>query len=121
MAEPTFVVHDFTAYQKSWADMEKAEKKAEREKLRAVGGIVQRAAAGLFAPYDARSAAGYKVRVRSKGVAVEQSLRRTTADHPGFGVLQMTRALSPAAVANEDELRKQMEQVLDQIARREGF
>ena len=120
-AEPGLVVKDFSAYQKSWKEMEKAEAREERARMKGLGEIVRADAATMFAPVSSRSAGGYRVRVRAKGVAVAQSLKRTTGFHPQFGSLQMKQALMPAMARNQDEVEKQFTQMLDEIGRREGF
>jgi hypothetical protein len=92
-----------------------------RSELRDAGRIVQQEAIGLFSPIDARSAAGYKVRVRARGVAVEQSLPRTTGQHPSYGALQMRTALGPALESKEDAVVRQLEGMLDRLGRSNGF
>lgn len=67
---------------------------------------------------DARTAAGYRVAVRQRGVSVEQSLRRTTGLHPEWGAWQMRHALIPALHDNEAETNRRMELALDVIAAR---
>ena len=62
-------------------------------------------------------AAGYKVRVRQSGVAVQQSLRKTTGKRPDYGALQMRRALLPALDANEAETMQKVEAALDDVIR----
>lgn len=115
------IVHDYANFVKSFRDMEKAEAKRQRERLRSVGAIVKTAATALMAPIDARSAAGYRVLVRQRGVAVGQALKKTTGLRADFGVLQMRRALLPALDRNQEELNRQLTEMLDQIAREEGF
>jgi hypothetical protein len=106
---------------KGFRDMDKDVAKGIREELRSAGQIVQREASALFAPVSERSAAGYKVRVRQKGVAVEQSLRRTTGEHPEYGALQMRTALLPALESNEREVYAGINAVLDRAAQHNGF
>lgn len=89
---------------------------ALRRTLREVGAIVQRDAVRRFSPINARSAAGYKVRVRQRGVAVEQSLRKTTGVHPEWGAYQMRHALLPALEANEGYVEAATERALDAVA-----
>jgi len=67
--------------QSAFRKMDNDLKKELRSELKEAGQIVQREATSLFSGVDARSAAGYKVRVRARGVAVEQSLPRTTGQH----------------------------------------
>ncbi len=81
-----------------------------RAALRKAGGAVKEDASRRFARYDQRTAAGYRVVVRRTGVAVEQSLRKTTGLRPDFGKLQMRRALVPALHDNEQETERLLEE-----------
>ena len=101
--------------------MDKDVAKGIREELRSAGQIVQREATSLFAPVSDRSAAGYKVRVRQRGVAVEQSLRRTTGEHPDFGTLQLQTALLPSLERHEHDVVNKLTAMLDEVARKNGF
>lgn len=89
--------------------------------LRDAGEPVRSEASALFSAVDARSAAGYRVKVRARGVAVEQTLRRTTGEHGGYGALQMRLALIPALDANENRVVEVLERGVDGIARAHGF
>jgi hypothetical protein len=82
---------------------------------------VRARASELFSRYDGRSAAGYKVRVRARGVAIEQSLRRTTGEHPQFGSLQMRTALLPALAEEGDNVRQAIGNMVDTAGIRAGF
>lgn len=98
---------------------DRAGKDAKREvraAFRDVGDVVRIAAERDFARYDARTAAGFKVRVRQRGVAVEQSLRKTTGLRPDFGALQMRKALLPALDDNAGVVEARMEKALDRVA-----
>ena len=100
-----------------------AGREAKREvhaTFREVGEIVRADAAERFAGYSARSAAGYRVRVRQRGVAVEQSLRKTTGQHPEFGALQMRKALLPAMRDKEPEVVAAFDRAMDKVADRFG-
>ena len=83
--------------------------------LRKTGESVQAGAGERFAPYDPKSARGYRIRVRQRGIAVEQSLRKTTGKHPEFGALQMRRALVPSLKANEHQVEQDFEHALDLV------
>ncbi len=87
-----------------------------RAAFREVGEQVRVGAQQRFAPVDARSAAGYRVIVRQRGVAVEQVIPRTTGLHPEFGVLQMHEALIPSLEANEPVLERELDEALDKVA-----
>ena len=109
---------------KGWKELIKASRELPansrrelRKAFRESGELVRSDAAARFTPIDARSAAGYKVRVRQSGVAVQQSLRKTTGKRPDYGALQMRRALLPALDANEAETMQKLEAALDQAIR----
>jgi hypothetical protein len=106
---------------RGFRDMDKDVAKGLRKQLRESGQLVQRTAAQLFEPVSPHTAGGYKVRVRQRGVAVEQSLRRTTGQHPEFGALQMRTALLPALDRNEPEVVAGINNVLDRAARHNNF
>jgi hypothetical protein len=95
---------------------EKESKKFVRESFREAGDVVREEASSLFDDIDARSAAGYRTRVRTRGVSVEQSLRRTTGTRPDFGALQMRKALLPAMESKQDEVEHKVEQAIDKVA-----
>jgi hypothetical protein len=101
--------------------VEKELRKDLRDELKAAGEVVRPVASSLFSPIDARSAAGYRVRVRARGVAVEQSLARTTGQHPQYGRLQMERALMPALDQKEGEVFDLMDGMLNRLGIRAGF
>jgi hypothetical protein len=92
-----------------------------RAELKNVGEVVRADATSRFSGIDARSASGYKVRVRQRGVAVEQSLKRVTGRRGDYGALQMRRALLPAMASNEDEVVHRLEGMLDRLGRSAGF
>jgi hypothetical protein len=108
---------------KGLRELQAAFRKADRElakdlrsELKEAGTIVQREASSRFSGIDARSAAGYKVRVRARGVAVEQSLRRTTGLHAQYGAMQMSTALLPALESKEGQVVDRLERMLDGFA-----
>jgi hypothetical protein len=116
VAQDTVRVKGLKELQRTLRDADKNLRASVRKELREAGEIVRSEAATLFSPRDARSAAGYKVRVRQRGVAVEQSLRKTTGLHPEYGSLQMRDALLPALDAKEGEVVSHLEGMLDRLA-----
>jgi hypothetical protein len=112
----TLRIRGYREFLRAATRAEKESKKEVRAALRAVAEPVRVEAASLFDTLDARSAAGYRVRVRQRGVSVEQSLRKTTGKHPEFGSLQMREALIPALEAKEHEIERGMEDAIDRIA-----
>jgi len=108
---------------KGYREFQRAAKNAPKDIMREtrkafakVGDLVKDEAAQLFESIDARSAAGFKTRVRQRGVAVEQSLRRTTGKRPDFGALQMREALEPALEVKADEIEDEMQEAIDTVA-----
>lgn len=97
---------------------DKATRRAWRAELAHAGDKVRTDASSLAARYDQKTAAGYRTRVRQRGIAVEQSLRKTTGRHPEFGTLQMRRVLLPALAANERDTVRAVEDALDRICDR---
>ena len=110
-----------TGYRELLHALQRAEadtRKYVRGEFKQVGQIVQQDAAAKFAKYDTRSAAGYKVRIRQRGIGVEQSLRRTTGKHPEYGKLQMVKALMPALADKQGEVEQRFEEAIDRVAAR---
>ena len=98
------------------ARADRESKRYVRETFRQVGDVVRQEAAGRFASTDVRSAAGYRTRVRQRGVVVEQSIGKSTGTRPDFGALQMRRALLPSLMSNADTLESELEKALDRVA-----
>ena len=114
----TFRVVGYQEFMRATARADKDTKRYVREAFRKVGDSVRLDAVQRFAQYDARSAAGYRTRVRQRGVAVEQSLRKTTGKRGDYGALQMRRALLPALAENQAATEQAFEHAVDQIADR---
>jgi hypothetical protein len=90
-----------------------------RAALAKSGEIVRADAAPRLAKYSTKSAAGLKVVVRQRGIAVEQSLRKTDGpkarrNYPG---IQMRDALLPAVAERMPEVEAEFEKAVDTIAR----
>jgi hypothetical protein len=117
----TVQVKDFRLFMAALASADRKTQRAARDEIRKAGEHVRLDAGRLFATTDRKSAAGYRVRVRQRGVAVEQSLRRTTGHHPNYGGLQMGRALIPALEANEQQTLSAIEQALDRVCDRFNY
>lgn len=112
---PEIVFNGLAQMLKAAKDAGKETNHEVREALRASGEIVRADAVPRLAKYSSRSAAGLKVRVRQRGVAVEQSLRKTTGRRPDYGALQMTKALLPAATRSEPLVAAEFEHALDKL------
>lgn len=87
--------------------------KALRKELREAGKVVALEARRRHAFVSPRSAMGIRPRVRS-GLVVyaEQSRRRTTGQHPEFGVVVMEGALLPAKEAKTPEVKEMVERAI---------
>lgn len=97
-------------------------KRELEQELRNAGELVATGAQTRFLGVDARSAAGFKSRVKGFGrVVVEQSRRRTTGRRGDFGSLQMRRALIPSVADNETRVLAAVEGMLDRLGRENGF
>jgi hypothetical protein len=107
--------------QQDFRKMEGSLRKEVREGLREAAEPVRKQAQALFEPINADSAAGYRVRVRARGVAVEQSRRRTTGRRPDYGRRQMGRALIPALNARQGEVISSLDKMLGRLAGENGF
>jgi len=121
VAEQTVRVRGLRELNRAFKQVDADLRKELRRELREAGALVADEARSLFEPVDPASAAGYKVRVRQRGVAVEQSRRRTTGLHPEFGLLQMDRALLPALDDKQDEVVAKVEDILDHVGDAAGF
>jgi hypothetical protein len=117
VARETVAVRGLTELIRDFKHLDKPVKTRLRQSLRDVGDVVKQDAATRFSSTDSRSAAGYKTRVRQRGVAVEQSIRKTTGKHPEYGSLQMRKALLPALMSNEQDMHRELERTLDRISR----
>jgi hypothetical protein len=113
----TIVLDGYTEFQKACREAPKETQKQVRESFRKVGRSVERGASGRIAPKNARTAAGYRTRVRQRGIAVEQSLRKTTGAHPEWGGYQMRHALIPSLDENEPRMIRDLEDAMGEVAR----
>lgn len=111
----TLRVTNLREFQRLMSKADKATKKELREIFRETGEAVREDAASRFSRIDANSASGYRVRVRQRGVSVEQSKRRTTGLHPQYGALQMRIALIPGLEAKRNETMRAFEKAVENI------
>lgn len=115
------VVRNEAAVARAFRQVRKDTLKGMRPALRRAAEPVRAEAAARFFRYDPRSAAGFKIRVRARGVAVEQTLKRTTGLHPEFGALNMTQALLPALEDKGEQVRNEIEKMVDLAGIRAGL
>lgn len=115
MTTGTVRVRGLKELQRTLKQADKETRKRVRDVLRETGEIVRTEAQSRFSDIDVGSASGFKVRVRQRGVSVEQTRRKTTGKRGDYGALQMTRALNPALKDKEDEVVRSFEEALEKI------
>lgn len=67
MARETVAVRGLTELIRDFKHLDKPVRLGLRKALRDVGDVVKQDAAARFSPFDSRSAAGFKTRVRQRG------------------------------------------------------
>jgi hypothetical protein len=116
MREGELIVKGYREFMRACAAAPKEARKEVRLILREAGEVVRRDATERFEAVSSKSAHGYRVVVRQRGVTIEQSLRKTTGLNPAYGSKQMRQALLPALYHNEHRLELEMEHAVDLIA-----
>lgn len=113
----TLAVNGYTEFLRACATCGKAVDKEVRNALReAAKPVLEDARAKEFNRLRSRkSAAGLRTVVRTRGVSVEQSLRKTTGQRPKWGGTQMRYALVPALQENVDETARKVDEAMDNI------
>lgn len=114
----TLRVKGYREFMRAAAKAPKDTRKELRAAFREVGETVRADAAQRLDAVSPKSAAGFRTRVRQRGVAVEQSLRKTTGKRPDWGATQMRDALVPALEDKEDETEQAFEDAMDRVADR---
>lgn len=116
MAESHLIVEGYSQLARALHDAPKDVQREARAVFALVGKKVRDDGEKLFSSYGsaaagstsfggnrashADSAQGYRVRVRTRGVEVEQTKRKTTGRHPEYGAAQMRHGLLPALAKN---------------------
>lgn len=112
----TLSVSGYREFMRALAVADRGTKKAVRDELRKAGEAIRADAERRFNQYSPKSAQGYRVAVRQRGLAVEQRYRKTTGTRPDWGAKQMVKALVPARNDQEAEFLDAMDKAMDQIA-----
>lgn len=94
---------------------DKETRKMVRDELQEGGEIVREEWSLRLDAFNPTSAAGLRTRVRTRGVFVGQSLRKTTGKRPDYGRLQM-RIGEDVTEDKEDDVIEGFENALDRIA-----
>jgi len=115
MREGELVVTGYKQFLRACDHAGKDTKREVRGTFRRVGEIVRANAAERFSAISPKSAEGYRVSVRQRGVSVEQGLRRTTGRRPDYGALQMRDALLPALESKEQDVEREFEHAIDTV------
>jgi len=116
MASQTIVVRGYKELLRASKDAGTGIRKEVRVAFGEAGEIVRAGAAQELSGYSAKSAAGLKVRVRQRGVAVEQSLRKTTGprarrNFPGIQMHILSSELQKDAPLVEEALERALDEV----------
>jgi len=106
---------------RSFGRIDKGLRRVVQKELSKAAEIVRDDARARFQGVDARSAMGFRARVRFGQSYVEQRYGTTTGQHPEFGVRQMKEALLPALWSNRAKVEKSLEDSFDRLANLEGF
>jgi hypothetical protein len=118
MAASSVKVRGYREFLRAAAKASKETRAVVRTEFGKIAEPVRADATSRMSVIDARSAAGFRVAVRQRGVAVEQRIKRTTGKRGDYGSLQMRRALMPALSANADKIEHGVEKAIDRIADR---
>ena len=121
MAASAVIVKGDREVARAFKSMERDARKAMRDRLKKEMDPVRSGAQSRFSSVSPRSAAGFRTKVRTRDVAVQQSLRRTTGRRGDFGAMQMRRALEPELQENEAKIVKGLTDALDDLGREHGF
>lgn len=92
--------------------------KALREGLREGGQRVQGEVTARFRKHSQKTARGFRTYVRTRGVSVEQSLRKTTGKRSDWGGVQMAVGLLPARDARFGEVVEIVDKKVGGLLRR---
>lgn len=114
MAQSTLRVSGYREFQGAVRRADKETRTEVRKAGRESGEIVRVAWRGRLELIDSRSAAGLRTRVRTRGVSVEQSIRRSTGERPDFGALQMRRGVD-VLDEKQDEVVRTYEAGMDRV------
>jgi hypothetical protein len=89
--------------------------------LKGIAQAVADEARNRFSAIDARSASGFKPRLRGFGSVLVVQTRRSKHVRPDFGSLQMRRALIPALWAKASDTERAVDSMLARLEHRHGF
>lgn len=117
MAQQTIIISGYRELLRAAKEAGTATRREVRAAFAESGEIVRSGAAKQLSAYSTKSAAGLKVRVRQRGVSVEQSLAKTTGprarkNYPG---IQM-HILSTELEQDEPAVEAALEKALDRVA-----
>lgn len=112
----TLRVKGYQEFMRACKTAEKESRTYVRGTFRSVGDIVKEAAVLKMVGTSSISAAGYKTRVRQRGVVVEQALPKTTGQRGDWGATQMRKALVPALDENKERVDTEFADALGKVA-----
>lgn len=113
--EATIKVSGLTELQRDVRKAEKETQKQTRDGLKKAAEPVLAEWRRTLAPVHERSASKLRIRVRTGGVLVAQSLRKTTGEHPEFATLQIKQG-EAALERRVDEAERILEREINDLA-----
>ena len=120
MAQDTLYVEGLPELVRAFGRIDKDLKRGLQREISDAAKIVRDEAASGFMHISARSAGGFRPRVRGATAVVEQRYRKTTGLRPDYGSHQMWYLLK-ALREKEDAVIARLELMLDVIGREAGF
>lgn len=116
MAAQSVRVEGLKEFMRAVNKADKETKKLVRSRFKQVGEIVRSESASRFSRIDAGSASGFKVKVRTRGVSVEQTRKKVTGKRGDYAHLQQKGTLEPVLRDKQDEVVREVEKAVDDVA-----
>jgi hypothetical protein len=120
MAE-TIRVKGLRELTKAFRSLEAETWPALRKQLAESARPVAESAKAKISVYRGASLETIRPRATTRSVFVTQTKRKVTGLRPDYGGLQMRHGLIPALDENTERIVRDLENMLDRLARREGF
>lgn len=115
MQGPEYRVRGYNEFQRAIRRADKESRTETRAAFRESGDVLRVEWANRLRVISAKSAAGLRTRVRTRGISVEQTIGKTTGLRPDFGALQKRRGVA-SLEAKRREIEHSFEKALDRIA-----
>jgi hypothetical protein len=120
MATATIRVKGLRELDRAFKSMDKELQRDLRTRLKKAAAPVVSSAQSKISRYQGASTGTIKPVALAKGVVVRQNAKKVTGKRGDFGALQM-RLFLEALEENEDEVVRAVENLIDELADRNGF